>query len=240
MIQFRLLADDHPHFVFSPLLRAARLTLEYCQEHGPIGLTKTGSLKRVFVHRAVEHFKWPGKGAEEMFRYNKVINEFEFPPLELLHFLLIELRLGRHFKSTFRPTKKGRELVQSPGRLFAELIPFFVLRVDHVSYSRLGERPFGNWDVWLNVINVEADQGTTEQRLFEAFYGESADWDKANWREMAAFSSCVLTPLEWAGLLVLKPEMKGQREIHQVFKTHLWRSVLELETDSMLTKMRVQ
>ena len=29
-----------------------------------------------------------------MFRYNKVINEYEFPPLEVLHYLLITLRLG--------------------------------------------------------------------------------------------------------------------------------------------------
>jgi len=51
------------------------------QDHGTIGLTKTKAFKRVFVHWAVEQFDWPGFGAEEMFRYNKVINEYEFPPL---------------------------------------------------------------------------------------------------------------------------------------------------------------
>ena len=58
----------------------ALLTLQYAHEHGSIGLTKTKAFKRVFVHWAVEHFDWPGKSAEEMFRYNKVINEYEFPP----------------------------------------------------------------------------------------------------------------------------------------------------------------
>lgn len=202
MIEFRGLADDHSDLAHSPLLRGALLTLQYAHEHGSIGLTKTKAFKRVFVHWAVEHFDWPGKSAEEMFRYNKIINEYEFPPLEVLHFLLIALRLGRHYKGEFRLTKRGTELAQAPGRLFAELIPYFVFQIDHATYARFDERPFGKWDVWMNVINVEADQGTTEAALFESFYGAPQDWHTAGWREMAAFSSCVLRPLEWAGLLI--------------------------------------
>ena len=98
-------------------LRAALLTLRYVQDHGAIGLTKTIALKRVFVHWAVENFEWPGKSAEEMFRYSKVINEYEFPPLEVLHQLLITLRLGRHFKGEFRLTKRGSDLAGAPARL---------------------------------------------------------------------------------------------------------------------------
>ena len=133
------------------------------------------AFKRDFVHRAVETFDWPGKSAKEMFRYSKVINEYEFPPLEVLHCLLITLRLGRHFKGEFRLTKRGAELAQAPARFFAE-------------------RPFGKWDVWMNVINVEADHGASERTLFSAFYGQEHDWDNAGWREMTVFSSCVLRP----------------------------------------------
>jgi len=89
-------------------------------------LTKTKAFKRVFVHWSVEHFDWPGKSAEEMFRYSKVINEYEFPPLEVLHYLLITLRLGRHFKGKFMLTKRGAELAQAPALLFAELISGFL------------------------------------------------------------------------------------------------------------------
>jgi hypothetical protein len=240
MITFRPLSDDHPDLAHSPLLRAALLTLQYTQEHGAIGLTQTKAYKRVFVHWAVEHFNWPGSSAEEMFRYNKVINEYEFPPLEVLHYLLITLRLGRHFKGEFRLTKRGAELVQAPAQLFAELIPFFVLKIDHSSYARFEERPFGKWDVWMNVINVEADHGTTERALFAAFYGEEHDWDTAGWREMATFSSCVLRPLEWAGLLVQTREERDARYVHHVFKTPLWRSALKLDTDDMLRPVSVQ
>ena len=234
MIDFRPLSDDHPDLAHSPLLCAALLTLQYAQDHGAIGLTKTKAFKHVFVHWAVEQFDWPGRSAEEMFRYNKVINEYEFPPLEVLHYLLITLRLGRHFKGEFKLTKRGAELAQSPGKLFAELIPFFVFKIDHASYARFEGRPFGKWDVWMNVINVEADHGTTERALFSAFYGEEHDWDNAGWREMAAFSSCVLRPLEWAGLLVQTHEERGGKHVHHVFKTPLWRSTLMLDTDDML------
>lgn len=115
MIEFCTLPDDHPELAHSPLLRAALLTLRYAQDHGSIALTKTKAFKRVFVHWAVRNFDWPGKGAEKMFRYSKVINEYEFPPLEVLHYLLITLRLGRHLKGEFRLTKRGAELAQAPG-----------------------------------------------------------------------------------------------------------------------------
>jgi hypothetical protein len=198
MITFRPLSDDHPDLAYSPLLRAALLTLQYAQDQGAIGLTKTKAFKRVFVHWAVEHFDWPGSSAEEMFRYNRVINEYEFPPLEVLHYLLVTLRFGRHFKGEFRLTKRGAKLAQAPAQLFAELIPFFVLKIDHASYARFEERPFEKWDVWMNVINVEAHHGTTERTLFAAFYGQEHDWDNAGWREMDAFSSCVLR-VHWDG-----------------------------------------
>ena len=231
---FRTPPDDHPDLASSPLLRVALLTLQYAQAHGAKGLTKTMAFKRVFVHWAVENFAWPEQTAEEMFRYSKVIDEYEFPPLEVLHQLLITLRLGRHFKGEFPLTKRGAELASAPARLFAELIPFFVLQIDHSSYARFEERPFGKWDVWMNVINIEADPGTTARALFAAFYGQDHDWDNAGWREMAAFSSCVLRPLEWAGLLSETPEARYGKQVHHVFKTPLWRSVLKLDTDELL------
>ena len=239
MIDFRNLAPGHPDFVHSPLLRAARLTLQHAEEHGGVGLTQTKAFKRSFVHWALEHFDWPEQSAEEMLRYKKAVNESDFAPLEVLHYLLISMRLARHFKGEFRLTKRGAELAHAPAKLFAELIPFFILKIEHASYSRFNERPFGKWDIWMNVINVEADHGTTEQTLFAAFYGEKHDWHIAGWREMAAFSSCVLRPLEWAGLLIQTREESEGKHIHHVFKTPLWRSALVLDADEMLEPMKM-
>ncbi len=234
MIEFSLIPDDHPDLIYSPLLRAARLTLTYAAEEGPIGLTKTKAFKRTFVHWTAEHFDWPGSSYEELFRYNKVLNEYEFPPLELLHFLLIALKLGRHYKNEFRLTKRGQELSRSSGALFHELIPFYILHVDHASYGRLDERPFGNWDVWLDVINVEVENGSSERKLYGAFYGEGPDWDNGGWRDMAVFSHCVLKPLEWSGLISVHESEEAGRSAHLCFKTPLWRSALKLDTDHML------
>jgi hypothetical protein len=57
---------------------------------------------------------------------------------------------------------------------------------------------------------------------------------------MAAFSSCVLRPLEWSGLLVQAREERGGRHVHHVFKTPLWRSALKLDADDMLQPISVQ
>lgn len=42
--------------------------LQDAQKHGSIGLTKSKAFKCVFVHWTIEHFDWPEKSADEMFR----------------------------------------------------------------------------------------------------------------------------------------------------------------------------
>lgn len=234
MIEFRQLPDDHPDFAFSPLLRAAVLTLQYAQDNGAIGLTQTKAFKRTFIKWAAEHFDWPGMSAEELFRYNKVLNEYDFPPLELLHFLLIKLKLGRHYKGEFRLTKRGKELVEHPAQLFAVLVPFYALDIDHSSYSRFDEQPYGNWDVWLNVMNVEMDQGATENHLYEVFYSDEVGSVDRSRRERAVFTSFVLRPLVWSGLIFEQDATCNDRKERHYFKTPLWRSVLKLDLDENL------
>ncbi|MEO3416190.1 hypothetical protein AAFO92_16175 [Roseovarius sp. CAU 1744] len=234
MFEFRRLSDDNPVLSYSPLLRAARLTLRYAVEEGPIGLTKTKAFKRSFVNWAAEHFDWPGSSSEELFRYNKVLNEYDFAPLELLHFLLITLNLGRHYKGEFRATRKGEVLSRSPGKLFHELVPFYILRLDHAGYGRLKQAPVGTWDVWLNVTNVELENGASERELYYTFYEDGRDGDDAGWREIAAFSHYVLTPLEWSGLIAVGDARVAGQSDKLYFKTPLWRSALKLDTDEVL------
>lgn len=234
MIKFRELADNSNELGYSPLLKAASLTLNYAKENGSIGLTESKAFKRTFVHWAAEHFDWPGLSHEELFRYNKVLNEFDFPPLELLHFLLLKLKFGRHMKGQFKLTKGGAEISQFPSKLFAELIPFYLLHIDHRSYSRFGDQIPGNWDVWLNGINVEIDGGATEQHLFSTFYGNPTEAGPPQWRERAAFRALVLRPLEWAGLIAGATDEADRSDERHYFKTPLWRSVLELDLDGEL------
>lgn len=230
MIGFRHLPDNHPSLDLSPLLRAAALIIDYVCDEGPIGLTQTKAFKRTFVSWAVKNFDWPDWPEEDLLRHNKVINEADFPPLELLHFLLIEMKLGRHFKGEFRLTKRGLALSRSRGELFHTLIPFYILRVDHASYGRFDERPFGKWDVWLNVMNIELASPRTERHLYGLFYGDGADWTNAGWRAIGAFSHCVLKPLEWSGLITSEAVKTGGVSDSLYAKTTLWGAALELDT----------
>ena len=86
------------------------------------------------------------------------------------------------------------------------------------------------------MINVEIDNGASERGLFAAFYGEAPDWHTAGWKDLAAFINCVLTPLEWAGLISVH-NVEGQATSERIcFKTPLWRSALRLETDDLLQR----
>jgi hypothetical protein len=98
MIQFTQIADDNQSLALSPLLRGAQLTLEYIEANGPIGLTPLKALKRYFVQWAAEAFAWPFYGPEDLYYLNKVLNEQDFPPLMVLHDVLLSAKLVRHAK----------------------------------------------------------------------------------------------------------------------------------------------
>ena len=233
MIEFRVLPNDNAVMAHSPLLRAAQLTLQYTQDHGSIPLTPSKAFKRVFVHLAAKHFDWPNMGYDDLFSVNKVLNEYDFPPLELVHFLLIELKLARHYKGQFKITKRGSELLANPSQLLNTLVPFYILNIDHSAYSRGGELALGTWDVWLNILNVEAENAATELELYEVFYGKLSDAPMA-WRATSAFYSCVLRPLCWAGLL-LEHRTQGSKRSDAVYlKTPLWPAWLQLDTDCIV------
>ena len=113
------------------------------------------------------------------------------------------------------------------------LVSFYILNIDYSGYSRSGEQALGTWDVWLNVLNVEAENAATELELYEVFYGPLGDEPMA-WRATSAFYSCVLRPLCWAGVL-LEHRTQGSRRSDAVYlKTPLWSAWLQLDTDNMV------
>ena len=238
MIGFHQLSDDDPELTHSPLLRAALLTLQYAQSYGPIGLTKTGAFKHVFVQWAAEHFDWLGCSRNKLIKVNNVLNEDDFPPLELLHHTLLGMKLARHYKGEFRIARRGAKLLKSPAALFIEVIPFFLFNVDHVAYSRFRNGPVGSWNVWLNMLNVEVEDGANAHQLYGVCYGLAQD-DLSGWRDLSAFRQCVLDPLYWSGLLFeVELELQPLRQI-QYFKTPLWRATLELDTNDLLEPIQL-
>lgn len=231
MIAFREVDDADPALLHSPMLRAVEKTFAYVAEHGGIALTPSKAFKRSFVHWAAAQFEWPGYSEADLFAVNKVLNEIDFGPLMDLHDLMIALKIGRHYKGEFKLTKAGRSVVGHPGRLFGIITPFYLFEVDHLRFSRREARPLGNWHIFFNVLNVEAEDGATGGEIRRALYGEPDDnrlFDEA----LSSLYVQVLRPLCWTGLLHENRSDGWSRTERSVFtKTPLWRAALRLATD---------
>jgi len=230
MIDFRPIDSDDAALAHSPLLRAALLTVSYIDENGPITLTGSGALKRYFVEWAAAAFAWPYYTASDLFAVNKVLNEPDFPPLTILHEVLISTKLARHYKGALRLTKLAHVLRAQRGELWAVLTRYLLFVLDHARYPRVGGLIIGDWDTLLNVLNIEAQMGFTEKRLCTVLFG--ADGGK-DYRIASMIYVHVLQPLCWVGLL---DEHRGEHySVERLYtKTPLWRAALALETDAIL------
>jgi len=230
MIDFRPIDSDDAALAHSALLRAALLTVSYIDENGPIKLTGSGALKRYFVEWAAEAFAWPYYRAPDLFAVNKVLNELDFPPLMILHEVLISAKLARHYKGELRLTKLAHILRTRHGELWAILTRHLLFVVDHAHYTRVGDLVVGDWVALLNALNIEAQMGFSEERLCAVLFGTAGGKD---YRLASMTYVHVLRPLCWAGLL---DEHRGELySVERLYtKTPLWRAALALETDAIL------
>lgn len=235
MIKFRQIDDANPTLTYSPMVRALEKTFYYIAEHGGIGLTPSKAFKRVFVHWAAREFDWPGYTEEDLFAINKVLNEIDFGPLMDLHDVMIALKIGRHYKGQFKLSKAGQELIGHPGRIFGSVTPFYLFEVNHARFSRFDdELLLGNWDVFLNVLNVETEDGATGADLRQMLFGERNPAVGSD-DVLSSLYIQVLRPLCWTGLLQMDRNESVRSTQRSVFtKTPLWRAVLRLETDALV------
>lgn len=231
MIHLKSLPDDVAVLDQAHVFRGARLILGYVAEHGAIPLTPSKAFKRIFVNWAAEAFVWPHWTVADLYSVNKVLNEYDFGPLEVLHHLLIDLKLGRHFKCTFRLTKVGQGLVAKPKDLFEILVPFFLFNVNHGYYSRFEHEPFRDWDAGLNVLNIEAENGVSLGEFCAALYGPVTRDREQQRRAESELYTGILRPLCWAGLLDEHRSRGAGLAAHTYQKTALWPVLFALQTD---------
>jgi hypothetical protein len=71
----------------------------------------------------------------------------------------------------FKLPKSLTTLNASRGKLFVALVEDFLFRDDQDRFSRSDFTAPGNWDIFLNTINVEAQDGLTEAHPVKALYG---------------------------------------------------------------------
>ena len=207
----------------APMLRAYQTVAAYQAEHGEIGLTKAGVWNRHCIDWVVRRMDFPNWTAEKLYSVNKVLNEYDVPPLQYLRVLLTSLRLGRKMNGGWRLTKPGMALAGDPEAAYSTFAPAFLFRFDHTEGMRVGEAPVGDWELWLNAIEKMPENGFTLPDLATFLYGHRLG---AGWRGPAGgLFSAVAMPLEWIGLLT----REGDGGIDEMLwrRTPLWASVLE-------------
>ena len=234
MIRLKPIPADLRVLDQSHIFRGARLILAYADEQGPIPLTPSKAFRRVFVNWAAEAFVWPHWTVEDLYRVNKVLNEYDFGPLEVLHNLLIDLKLARHYKGTFRITKLGQGVLNRPAELFERIVPYYLFNVNHAYYSRSAHETFRDWETALNIINVEAENGVSLGEFCEAVFGAGPRDREQQWEAEGELYISVLRPLCWTGFLVEWRSRGGGLATNTYQKTPLWNDIFTLKTDGLV------
>lgn len=217
-------------------------TMAYAKEHGGIGLTQSKAFNRKFCSWAAEKFCWQEYSAEKLLKIQKVLNEHDIMPVMLVHELLIGMRLGRHTKGRFQFSKKAYDLADDKGALFEAIANFYLFEFDHSNFQRDVFTAPGNWDVFLNVINVETHGGVTEAHLLGVLFGYSpADvWADEFWNYASFLHWHILMPLYCLGFLDKCQVGESVRDRENFYiKTPLWRKSFRLETDDLLDPILV-
>ncbi len=231
MFHLKPLSNEETALSEAPMIQAAGKLLGYLVGHQKIGLTQTKAFNRKFVLWATEAFAWPGFDLERYIAVSKVMNEYDFPPLEDLHFVLLKLKLIRHYKLTCRLTQSGAALADKPGDLFNLIAPFFLFQIDHAASSRVPEPLLGNWDIFLRILNIEAEGGISSARLREILYGPPDSAEPYD-RLPSIIYSQLLSPLCAVGLLVVGETKKRQAfDDRPYVKTLLWAKALRFPFD---------
>ena len=218
----------------SRLCVAGMKTLAHMREHGGIKLTKAGAFNRRFVVWAVDEFQWPGYTADELYRFNKVLNEDDVMPLSYLHDLLRAARLIRRAKGKAILTKAGVALLGDHGRLQATLFDIFFTGFDFAAHER--------WPIEIEDADTFHFLGVIRNRLDDwVAYPEFASWclpiyvlpaQRGTPEEDAMFylATRLVRPLNWLGLV---DQEQGSRlapiDTRRLRKTALFDKFLRIE-----------
>ncbi len=199
------------------------------------GLTQTKAFNRKFAHWMAENSPWPDYKAQELLRLNKVLNEWNVAPAMVVHDLMVVMRLGRHVKGKFQVSKTARALASNRGYFFADLAETYLFRYNHARTARSGLTAPGNWDIFLNIINVEAEQGLTKPHLVKTIYGlgKQGVYDRDYYDHAGFLFTHVLRPLSWIGFLA-ETSGSDRRSDKADWKTPLWHACLKLSTDEIV------
>jgi hypothetical protein len=169
VLEFRQLAPDNAALGGSPLLRALDyLDQGFADNPNGIPLTKGGAFKRGLIADAIRVIQWPDWTEAEIyygFMPIKVVDEQHFEPFRELHYRLIRAKLARHLKGKLVLTKHGRSVFEHRFQRFHLIVQHMLFRDPYLVELRHRRDLIGNWDIWLNVIDIVAAHGASGREL---------------------------------------------------------------------------
>jgi hypothetical protein len=124
----------------SRILHNARVLLAALSDNG-VRSTEAGNLNRAFVSEMITAMQWRDGVVEDLFRWNKVVNERDVRPLHDLRVILELAGMAGRKRARFALTRAGREALAEDraGALFAELIHTTFRRFNLGYHDRLPE-----------------------------------------------------------------------------------------------------
>ena len=124
----------------SAIARDAVLLLRRAADTDGLKLTATGNLSRAVVAEMCRTIEWPDYDKEELFGFNKVINEPDFLPLHFVRVLVQETKLLRMQLGKLVATRLGKSLLvpEQYGALQAVL---FHIAFWHINLAYFDRRP---------------------------------------------------------------------------------------------------
>lgn len=217
----------------SPMCVNTMKLLRYAEQHGGIQLTKLGYFYRKCVEWAAEEFQWPGYEPTELYSINKVLNEPDFPPLFLMHEILQNARLVRHYRGQAKLTKAGTAIIGRYGDLQ-------VVLTEYMLRSPIGNEPFANALFWnlehiMRVIGDQLGNWTSVAEFSERII--PMELFPARGRISSRFEAClfvahdIVRPMSWLGLIDddrRKQRPQIQLEERLIRKTALFDSYVRL------------
>lgn len=232
MYGLRKLDDDEPTLDGSPLGRALDfLRVQFDADPNGIALTKTKEFRRALVADAIIKIQWPDWTEREIYRGFmpvKIADEYHFEPFLILHHILLDRKLIRHYRGRLRLSKVGAALFASRFNTFDVVAQELIFQTHYFEMSRMRGDIIGTWDIWLNVIDSEARHGISGKALTEVLYGPWEGDGPFDPRNSALYDG-VFKPLVWAGLLDENMEL-GRKLSERVYTvTPLWQRYLKLD-----------
>lgn len=205
----------------SKAMSGVSLFLKRLSESSGVKLTTTGNLNRKFVTEMVDELNWEGYTSEEVYRFSKVINEPDFPPLHYIHILTKESRLVRKYKGNLIATPEGISLSRpdQAGALFSKLFSatFEILNASYFDRLPNDGWPEGYIAIILCCLNMIDHEWQTADILVRKTALSDEEFINSTWDcTDSAYNARVLRFLEWFGFIeqrkVSKPEDKFEEK----------------------------